>query len=266
MASFCIEGSFQDPHKIKELASISDVITTEIEHVNTDILEELEKAGYVVRPNARTVRLIQDKYAQKVHLAKHDIAVPDFMSTADVQEAREAGLRYGYPFVLKNRRLAYDGRGNYVVKSEEDLPLAFDTLGSSEIYAEKWVPFVKELAVMVVRTKDQIMCYPVVETVQQDSICHLVTAPAQISQTANQHAVEIATKAVSTLDGIGIYGVELFLLTDDTVVVNELAPRPHNSGHYTIEACDIDQFEMHLRAVLDLPCPAPSVKVGAAMM
>eukprot|EP01031_Cornospumella_fuschlensis_P040675 gene40675-49591_t len=266
LASFCIEGSFQDPQKIKELASISDIITVEIEHVNTDILEQLEDAGHVVRPNARTIRLIQDKYAQKMHLAEHDIPVPDFMATSDVQEAREAGLRFGYPFVLKNRRLAYDGRGNCVVNSEEDLKAAFDKLGSNEIYAEKWAPFVKELAVMVVRTKDQTLCYPVVETVQQNSVCHLVTAPAQISQTAIQHALDITKKAIFTLDGIGVYGVELFLLADDTVLLNEIAPRPHNSGHYTQEACEVDQFEMHIRAILDLPCPPPRMKWGAAMM
>lgn len=225
LAPLSIEGSFQDPHKIKELASICDVITAEIEHVNTDILEDLEKNGVNVRPNSKTIRTIQDKYLQKQHLTKFDVPLPDFVETPNVEAAKEAGLRFGYPLMLKNRKLAYDGRGNAVAKTEEDIPECFRKLGSTEVYAEKWVPFVKEIAVMVVRTSTGVVSYPVVETVQENNICHLVTAPAQISTAALKSASEVAMKAIASFDGIGIYGVELFLLPDDSILLNEIAPR-----------------------------------------
>lgn len=225
LSHLCIEGSFQDANKIKELSVISDVITTEIEHVNTDELMELEKSGVIIHPNPQTLRIIQDKYAQKVYLSDNGISVPDFMNILDVQAGVEAGLRYGYPFMMKNKRLAYDGRGNAVVRSVDDVPIKFSLLGSSEIYAERFVPFVKELATMIVRTKDGILSYPVVETIQLNNICHIVTAPAQVSSAALQAAERVARQAISSLDGYGIYGVEMFLLNDDTVLLNEIAPR-----------------------------------------
>ncbi|KAJ1415345.1 ATP-grasp domain-containing protein, partial [Ochromonadaceae sp. CCMP2298] len=266
LSHLCIEGSFTDAGKVKELSSISDVVTTEIEHINADALAELEATGHVVQPTSQTLRIIQDKYEQKVHLAASDIPLPEFMSTPDVKAAELAGLRFGYPFMLKNRKLAYDGKGNAVVRTPEEVGLCFGKLGGSEIYAEKWAPFIKELAVMVVRTREGVVSYPVVETVQTDNVCHIVTAPAQISPSALLAAEAVASRAISCFQGYGVYGVEMFLMNDETVLLNEIAPRPHNSGHYTIEACDIDQFEMHLRAVLELPCPRPCMVVGAALM
>eukprot|EP01036_Dinobryon_divergens_P034456 gene34456-44523_t len=261
LSQLSLDGDVKDHAKVKELASISDVITTELEDVDTDILEELENGGHEVCPNSSTIRIIQDKFLQKEHLhRKAEIPLPDFQLVDSLLAAREAGLRFGYPYMLKLRKQAYDGKGNCVVHSEETVEAAYDKLrkscsnnsSSAELlYAERWVPFVKELAVMVVRTKDgQVISYPVVETIQKDSICHIVIAPAQISSVAERNASSVALKAISTFNGVGIFGIEL----------------PHNSGHYTIEACDIDQFEMHLRAVLGLPCPQPSMKVKAAMM
>jgi phosphoribosylaminoimidazole carboxylase len=267
LAELCIEGSFKDASKIRELASVSDVMTVEIEHVNTEILDLLVAEGKQVHPRPSTIRMIQDKYLQKVHLAAHNIALPPFMDVPDLGAAREAGLIYGYPYMLKNKKLAYDGKGNAIVKSEEELSTAFEKLGGFELYAEKWVLFVKELAVMVVQTQSgTTQCYPVVETIQKDNICHIVIAPAQISQNSINEALNVAKSAISCMPGAGIYGVELFLLPDDTILLNEIAPRPHNSGHYTMEACEIDQFEMHLRAVMNLPCPIPKMKVGVALM
>jgi len=275
VAELSVEGGLTDEEKIRELASVSDVLTVEIEHVNAAALEHLEAEGHVVRPNAATISLIQDKYLQKQHFAAHAVPLPEFLDVPSLQAAKEAGLRFGYPYMLKNKKLAYDGRGNAVVSSEAGIVAAIEKLcggrrGSAimpgQLYAEKWVPFIKELAVMVVRTASSVMAYPVVETIQRDSICHVVIAPARISQRAADNASSIVESAIASLPGIGIYGVELFLLPDDGIVLNEVAPRPHNSGHYTMEACDVDQFEMHLRAVLDLPVPKPSMKVGCAIM
>lgn len=271
LTDLCIEGSFQDAEKIKELAALSDLLTVEIEHVNVEALDALERQSYKVHPNSKTLRIIQDKFLQKVHLAAYGVPLPAFVSTPTVEAAIKAGKEFGYPLMLKNRRMAYDGKGNAVVESEEGIIDAFKKLGESkdgiyDVYAEKWASFSKELAVMIVRTSTGVVSYPVVETVQKDNICHLVIVPAQIPSSSVTSAIEIAKLAISSFDGIGIYGVELFLIPDGSVLLNEIAPRPHNSGHYTMEACDIDQFEMHLRAVLNLPCPTPIMRAPCAVM
>lgn len=266
----CIEGSFNDEESIRKLAQVCDVLTVEIEHVDTTTLEAIEKEGEkTVEPSPATIRLIQDKYVQKVHLQKHDIPLPDFKEIPNVESILAIGLEWGYPMMLKSKRNAYDGKGNAVVKTQEGAADAFKQLGGhigNGLYIEKWCPFVKEIAVMVVRGVNEIKCYPVVETVQLNNVCHTVLAPAQISDKAREVADMICEKAIASLPGRGVYGVELFVLDDDSVLLNEIAPRPHNSGHYTIEACEIDQFEQHMRAVMGLPLGSTCMKVGAAMM
>ncbi|KAJ2778878.1 phosphoribosylaminoimidazole carboxylase ade2 [Coemansia javaensis] len=266
-----IDEPFTSPEAIHALAEGCDVLTVEIEHVNCAELAAVEEAGTAkVRPSAATIRLIQDKCLQKEYLAARGMAVPAYARCDTLEEARAAGAAFGYPFVLKCRLGAYDGRGNYVVKSSGDVEDGFARLGGQMLYAEQFVPFAKELAVMVVRRPGgQVATYPVTETVQRDSICELVYAPAQIDGRVREAAMKVATDAVGCLpDGsAGIFGVEMFLHEDGrTVLVNEIAPRPHNSGHYTIEACCTSQFENHLRAVLDLPLGDTSLKVPAAAM
>ena len=198
-----------------------------------DALEALERQNYKVHPNSKTIRIIQDKFLQKIHLAAHGVPLPDFMSTPTVEAAVKAGKEFGYPFMLKNRRMAYDGKGNAVVSSEEEIVDAFRKLGCTvdnsqsafDVYAERWAAFSKELAVMIVRTGSGVVSYPVVETVQKDNICHVVMAPAQIAASSLQEACEVAKLAISSFDGIGIYGVELFLLSDGSIKLNEIAPR-----------------------------------------
>ncbi len=262
-----IVGSFRDPAKIAELAALCDVVTVEIEHVDANALETLEKQGIVVQPSARTIRLIQDKYAQKEHFANHNIPLAPFLDVPDELAAYRAGEQLGYPFILKAKRLAYDGRGNAVVNTKEDVPQAVQALGGRELYAEGWITFAKELAVMIGRGLDgQVVAHPVVETVQKDNICHTVSAPAAIAPISMKQAQEIALAAVSSLDGAGIFGVELFLQADGSVLLNEIAPRPHNSGHYTIEACKTSQFEQHIRAITGLPLGDTHLRVPAAVM
>lgn len=273
VSELSIEGSFRDSNKIQELANISDIITTEIEHIDCNALEILENNGHIVQPHSSTFRIIQNKYNQKVHLSKYSIPLPEYCEIISLDDCYKAGQLYGYPYVLKNCCLAYDGRGNCVVQSEANIEESYHKLGGNTqaLYAEKFVPFIKELAVMVVRSKgtdteDLVTCYPVVETIQTDNICDIVICPAQISSSVSEKALNIAKNAISTLSGWGIFGVEMFLLSNGEILLNEIAPRPHNSGHYTIEACEIDQFEMHLRAVSGLPCPTPRLRVNYAMM
>ncbi|XP_058770565.1 phosphoribosylaminoimidazole carboxylase, chloroplastic isoform X2 [Vicia villosa] len=262
-------GSFDDSATVEEFAKRCGVLTFEIEHVNVATLEKLEKQGVVCQPKASAIRIIQDKYLQKVHFSKHGIPLPEFMRLDDLEGAKKTGELFGYPLMIKSRRLAYDGRGNAVAKSEEELASAVDALGGfdRDLYAEKWAPFVKELAVIVARGIDNtISCYPVVETIHRDNICHIVKAPADVKWKIRERATEVAFNAVNSLEGAGVFAVELFLTGDGQILLNEVAPRPHNSGHHTIESCYTSQYEQHLRAVVGLPLGNPSMKTPAAIM
>jgi phosphoribosylaminoimidazole carboxylase len=250
-----IEGSFKDAAKVKELAQKCDVVTVEIEHVDTHMLEEV--AGQVtVEPSWKTLRTIKDKYAQKEHLKQYgvDLAESIDLEGKGTEGLKEVGIKFGYPYMLKSKTEAYDGKGNFVVKSEGDFEAAIKALGGRPLYAEKWADFSMELAVMVVKTKDGVLSFPTVETVHEDSICKLTyTPPRNVSSATSQRAQDLAKKAIAAFEGKGVFGVEMFLLKDDSLLINEIAPRPHNSGHYTIEACPISQYDAHLRAILDIP-------------
>lgn len=258
-----IEGSFKDAAAVKKLAESSDVVTVEIEHVDTQMLEEV--AGQVVvEPSWKTLRIIKDKYSQKQYLKEHGVDVADSIDLEGkgVEGLKEVGAQYGYPFMLKSKTEAYDGKGNFVVKTEADVDAAFEALGKRPLYAERWADFKMELAVMVVKTKDGVLTFPTVETVHEDSICKLTYAPPRnVSETITQQAQDLAKKAIGAFEGKGVFGVEMFLLKDDSLLINEIAPRPHNSGHYTIEACPISQYDAHLRAILDLPLSQSNLRL-----
>lgn len=264
-----VVGDFRDSQRIRELAVGCDILTVEIEHVNADSLDALVEQGIPVHPSPATIRLIQDKYAQKRHLAQQGVPVAPFVAVSDAESAEAAIAQFGLPLLLKSRFSAYDGRGNVVVRDRAELPAAVERLGGYErgLYVEQYIPFERELAIMVARGRDgSLALYPVVETIHHDNILHQVIVPAPIAESIQHEAQAIAHKAIASFEGAGIYGVEMFLLADGTVLINEIAPRPHNSGHYTIEACVTSQFEQHVRAVVGLPLGDTSLKVGAAAM
>ncbi|KAL7424427.1 phosphoribosylaminoimidazole carboxylase ade2 [Cryptotrichosporon argae] len=271
------DGPFTSEPHIRELAARCDVLTVEIEHVNADVLAAVEREGLCeVQPSPATIRLIQDKYLQKVHLAERGIPVAPFKALpANPAPADVAALaaELGLPVMLKARTLAYDGRGNSPLKTTDDADVAasLEFLGDRPLYAEGWAPFVKEVAVMVVRNAaGEVRSYDAVETVHRDSILRVCTAPLRAQGEGmlgvNARARELAERAVATLEGAGIFGVEMFLLADGSLLLNEIAPRPHNSGHHTIEACHTSQFENHLRAILALPLGDTALRVPAAAM
>lgn len=214
-----IDGSFTDAQRILELSGRADVLTVEIEHVNVDSLEEVQRQrpNVPIHPSPATIRLIQDKFKQKEHLVSRGSPVAEFVQVESTPSSVKAAAdKFGYPLMLKSRTLAYDGRGNYVVREESSIVDAITALGDRPLYAEKWVPFSKELAVMVVRTTaGEVRSYPVVETVQKDNICHLVFAPLRSRDpTLLARAQAVAETAVQSLDGAGVFGVEMFLMED----------------------------------------------------
>lgn len=253
---------------LKNFAENCDIITLENEFVDYRSLEFIEKLGKPVLPSSLTISLIQDKLIQKKSLAKKGIPVAGFLEVNSSSTYNKIAEKLGKKFLLKSRTMGYDGYGNHKVESEDDYNEGIQKLSSrnSELLAEEFINFDKELAVMVARTKKEIKVYPVVETIQKDHICHIVVAPADIKKKTAKIAEEIAVEAVKAVKGYGIFGVELFK-TGREVIVNEMAPRPHNSGHYTIEACVTSQFENHIRSVLGLPLGSTEmVKPNAVMV
>jgi 5-(carboxyamino)imidazole ribonucleotide synthase len=253
---------------LKKFAESCDIITLENEFVDYRSLEFIEKLGKPVLPSSYTISLIQDKLIQKKSLAGKGIPVAKFLEVNSDSTYNNIAEKIGKKFILKSRTMGYDGYGNYKVEDENDFQEGLQKLSSrnSALLAEEFINFDKELAVMVVRTKKEIKVYPVVETIQKNHICHIVIAPADIKKKTAKIAEEIAVEAVKAVKGYGIFGVELFKAGKD-VIVNEMAPRPHNSGHYTIEACVTSQFENHIRAVLGLPLGSTEmVKPNAVMV
>jgi phosphoribosylaminoimidazole carboxylase len=211
-----VDGSFTDAAKIKELASKVDVLTIEIEHVGVACLEEIQKQGKVsVHPRPSTIRIIQDKLKQKQHLASHGAPVLEFMQVDSSPESiLEAAKQLGYPLMLKSRTFAYDGRGNFVLRSPDQATEGISFLKGRQLYAEKWVHFAKEVAVIVVRTTSGGICsYPAVETVHKENICHLVFAPLRSRDASiNARAQDVAESAVKHLEGAGVFAVEMFMM------------------------------------------------------
>ncbi|MDP2304304.1 MAG: 5-(carboxyamino)imidazole ribonucleotide synthase [Ignavibacteria bacterium] len=248
-------GWVDDDSLMQEFAKTSDVITLENEFVDSERIKFLEDLGKKVFPSSKTIKLIQDKFIQKKTLSKKGIPVPKFMEINDKISYQKISSQFVDQFLLKSRKMGYDGYGNALIKSEKEYQKAVESLTSrhAELMAEEFVKFSMELAVMIVRTKKEIRAYPVVQTIQENHICKIVIAPARISKKIRETATEIAIEAVKAVNGFGIFGVELFLTGENELLVNEMAPRPHNSGHYTIDACVTSQFENHIRAVMELP-------------
>jgi phosphoribosylaminoimidazole carboxylase PurK protein len=262
-----IIGSFKDKKKILELAKISDFMTFEIEGVNIEALEELVKNKKSVHPAPEILKIIKDKLKQKTFLSNNDIPVAEFALIEKEEDCVKQGSIFGYPFLLKARFDAYDGRGNFVIKNKKDISKAFKKLSTSPLYAEKFVPFTKELAVVSGRDMfDNIQSFEVVETIHKNNICHIVRSPANISPKIKLKAKKLAGAVLQILNGVGVFAVEMFLTKNEGILVNEIAPRVHNSGHHTIEAYSSSQFEQHIRAITGLPISKPKSKSKNSVM
>jgi 5-(carboxyamino)imidazole ribonucleotide synthase len=247
-----------------------DVITLENEFVDASLLAGLEQAGHTVWPSSKTLALVQDKFIQKQVLQAAGLPIPEIRTADHMQDVLDAISGFGFPIMLKARRNAYDGKGNATIRSLADVDPAWNRLGGNDgnpLYVEEFCGFTAELAVIITRGRDgETAVYPVVETYQENHICHKVHAPAAVPAGIADRAADVARRAIEAVDAVGSFGVEMFLTNDGGIVVNELAPRVHNSGHYTIEACVCSQFENHVRAVLGLPLGSTRMVAPAAAM
>ncbi len=258
-----IVGGYHDADRIRELAADCDVLTFELENIDADTLAELEAGGFPVHPSARVLKTIQDKLVQKQFLREHGIPTSDFEAVEQPQPAQFQA--FGYPLVQKARRGGYDGRGVAVMRQADD----FDSHLPVPSLIERFVEADKEIAVLVARnTRGEVASYPPVEMCMRpgENVLDLLLAPADIDPAIRAEAEAIAIRTVEALDGVGIFGIEMFVDHQGQVLVNEIAPRTHNSGHHTIEANITDQFEQHLRAILGLPLGATDTLSPAAML
>ena len=262
-----IVGSLKDPVALKQLAQQADILTYEIEHINTQALQDLQKQGAAIYPAPDSLAIIQDKYVQKEFLRQHDIPVAPFVAVSSVNDIEHAAQVLGYPLVLKAKKDAYDGRGNARINGPHDIAAAMARLGERELYVEQCLDLAKEIGLMVARNgRGEIATHPVVEMLHERDICQTVFAPAPISASLQAEARDIARQTIGYLQGAGIFGVEMFLDTAGKLWLNEIAPRPHNLGHYSIEACETSQFAQHLRAVTNLPLGPTHMLYSAAVM
>jgi len=261
-------GWVDDKNVLRKFIKHCDVITLENEFIDSEHLKWIENQGKKVIPSSKTIILIQDKLIQKQTFKKANLPVPNFVEVKSGSNYQSLSKKIGSKFLIKSRKLGYDGYGNAFVNNEFDFSSAIEKLRNrhSELMAEEFIDFQKELAIMVVRTKNEIRTYPVVETIQKNHICHIVIAPAQIEKHLIDETKEIAIEAVKSIKGYGIFGIEFFLTKDNQILINEIAPRPHNSGHYTIDACITSQFENHIRSVLNLPLGSTEMIFPYAVM
>lgn len=255
-------GDIRNYNDVLRFGQDKDVLTVEIENVNIEALYELERKGVTVYPQPRVLELIKDKGTQKEFYAANNIPTAPFeLLTADPDKNT---LKAKIPFVNKLRTGGYDGKGVQIIRSEEDLSNVFKEAG----IAEELIPFEKELSVIVARNKSgEMACFPVVECEFNDAnLVEYLFSPADITREIENEAIALAQDVISKIDMVGLLAVELFLTKDGQLLVNEIAPRPHNSGHHTIECNVTSQFEQHLRSILDLPLGSTRAVQAGAML
>lgn len=257
-----IVGGFHDKEMLELLVNKCDVTTFELEHVDTQILKKLYDDGKRIYPSPYVMELIQNKYEQKKLLDESGIPVPAYKNVITPADLESFGL----PVIQKSKMGGYDGKGVVLLKDKNDVE---NKSIKAESFIEELVDIDKELAIMIARSIDgEMAAYPVVEMIfdERVNICDSVIAPARISAEIEKEATEIAKKCIDVLGGVGVFGIEMFLTKDGKILVNEIAPRPHNSGHYTVESCATSQFEQIIRAVTNLPLGSTKLISPSAMV
>ncbi|MEO3703770.1 5-(carboxyamino)imidazole ribonucleotide synthase [Trichormus azollae] len=266
IAQATVLAAVDDPAATEFLSKECDVITFENEFVNIDALSLLETEGVCFRPRLAALSPLLDKYNQRCYLRDLGLRVPQFLAlekSADI----ESKIEYlGFPIVLKARRHGYDGQGTFIVHDSATLSTVVNK-SNTQLLVEKFVPFTRELAIIAARSVNgEIVTYPVVETQQEQQVCRRVIAPADITPEQAAEINAIAHTILNSLQAVGIFGIELFITAEGKILINEIAPRTHNSGHFSLDACETSQFEQHLRAISGLPLTNTSLHCPSAVM
>ncbi|MFJ7754184.1 5-(carboxyamino)imidazole ribonucleotide synthase [Peribacillus muralis] len=249
VADIEIIGAYDDIAALKRLAEVSDVITYEFENISSEALDWLKQHAFLPQ-GSELLKLTQDRLTEKKAISDAGASVAPYQEIQDISEIYLHIEKIGYPSVLKTTRGGYDGKGQLVIKEKADIKKAESLLETGVCVLEAWIPFVKEISIIVTRKANgEATHFPIAENIHIDNILHKSIVPARISQQAQSKAIDKALQLAENLDLIGTLAVEMFLTDQDEIIINELAPRPHNSGHYTMEACETSQFEQHIRAV-----------------
>lgn len=276
IAAKTVFAQIDDATATAQLASCCDVITFENEFINLEALMQLAQEGVCFRPRLEALLPLLDKYNQRCYFEEIGIPQPNFMTLegeVDNQELGQIKLAplnlsdLEFPLVLKARRHGYDGQGTFMIKNNDSLRSTWQKLNYAPVLLEEFIAFERELAVVAARSiNGEVVVYPVVETQQQEQVCRRVVVPAQVSLEVREEIKAIAHTLLNNLQVIGVFGIELFLTKTGKVLVNEVSPRTHNSGHYTLDACATSQFEQQLRAVTGLPLGSPQLNCAGAVM
>jgi 5-(carboxyamino)imidazole ribonucleotide synthase len=267
-----IVGEFDEEAGVRELAARADYLTYEIELADPDLLAQVESEYDVpVHPDPETLRTIQDKLVQKENLRDAGVPVPDFRQVDDREDLDKALGAFGYPVMLKARKGGYDGRGNVPIEDESDVAEALAEIEATtdgdgaNAMVEEFVAFEREVSVIGVKGEDETATFPLGENVHREEILRETVVPARTDEKVAERAREVAEDVLDPLSGRGVYGIELFETPEGEILVNEIAPRPHNSGHYTIEGTLSSQFEQHARAVTGRPLGSTDLRSPVAM-
>ena len=253
-----IVAGFDDAAAFARLAEMVDVITYEFEHIDAEILAELDSQGQTIYPSVASLKVIQNKHLQKAKLDEAGVPVPRFSLVKSVKDLDKLARpeNFGYPLMLKTTTGGYDGKGNFLIRNANEIETAFQALGNgqTELMAEEFIDFDKEISVIACRGIDgSRTIYPVAENIHANNILDTTIVPARLDNNVIAKATVLAEQVMEIFDGVGTFCVEMFVDKSGEVYVNEVAPRPHNSGHYTIEGCFSNQFENHIRAIVGLP-------------
>ncbi|WP_044732453.1 5-(carboxyamino)imidazole ribonucleotide synthase [Geobacillus kaustophilus] len=266
VADIEMTAAYHDLDAMAELSRVSDVITYEFENIDARALEWLEANAYVPQ-GSRLLAVTQDRALEKAAIVDAGLPVAPYVEVNGAEELEQAVQTIGFPCVLKTRRGGYDGKGQYVLRGESDLAKAADLLRLGPCILEGWVPFVKEMSVIVARNLDgETAVFPVAENIHIENILHQTIVPARIPESVQERAIRYAEVLAASFSLVGTLAVEMFLTADGDIYINELAPRPHNSGHYTINACATSQFAQHIRAVCNWPLGSTELLKPAVMV
>ena len=261
-------GDYKDETQIRRLAESSDIITFEIELANSQVLAELEERGMLVHPSSGTLRIIQDKYVQADFLRGHGIPVPDFQRVENQDNLERAIEEYGLPIMIKARTDSYDGKGNFVLRNQTDVSRVLSCFNGRNLMAQRYVDFDLEVSVISARgINGEISTFPVGENIHgaDYNILKTTIVPARVDDEVVLKSRGVAEDTMRVLEGAGVFGIEMFV-KDGDVLVNEIAPRVHNSGHYSIEACHTSQFEQHIRAIMGERLGNTNLTSGSVVM